>query len=245
MSAQVRERVSRQEANTLSVTRMPFGLNVPETLASIFAVVLLVAVLAYYFSSLSPEQDALRRLEAELAEQQRNIVAVSKPVDGKESSPAEIAQTALDSLEGFKSNHVKPFSAGRIDLIKEINALSKKNTVTLTSGIDMSGGGDESSTEGSQTNEKPREKKAATSRKKSDEILSAFPSVSFRFTVFGSYTSMRTFIQDLEREKQFVVINSINLANQELKTSSRRSRGEGMSGILLTIEMSAYFRPVG
>jgi hypothetical protein len=84
-----------------------------------------------------------------------------------------------------------------------------------------------------------------TKRKKTDDLLSAFPSVGFRFTVFGQYTNVRTFINELERAKQFVVVNSVNLTNQEARTSSRRARGgEGASGIMLTIEMSAHFQPL-
>ena len=84
-----------------------------------------------------------------------------------------------------------------------------------------------------------------TKRKKADDLLNAFPSVGFRFTVFGQYANVRNFINELEREKQFVVIDSVNLTNQEARTSSRRARGgEGASGIMLTIEMSAYFQPM-
>jgi hypothetical protein len=148
---------------------------------------------------------------------------------------------ALESLEIFKGSDLKSFSSGRIALIKEINALAKKNNVTLTSGIDMGANLGDSDAEADQTNEN----KSTTRRKKTDELLNAFPSVGFRFTVFGQYSNVRTFISEIEREKQFVVINSLNLTNQEAKTASRRSRGgEGTSGIMLTIEMSAYFQPM-
>ena len=72
-----------------------------------------------------------------------------------------------------------------------------------------------------------------------------FPSVSFRFTVFGQYSNVKTFINEVEREKQFVVINSVNFTNQEARAAGRRSRGGegGASGIMLGIEMSAYFQP--
>lgn len=241
MSTHVRERVSRSEARSLGVTKIPFGLNTGEAIAALLGVVLLVWAVAYYFSSLRPEQDRLRTLEAELAEQQKNIIASSNP-DATEAPIVDMAKNALETLEAFKSSHLKPFSSGRIDLIKEINALAKKNTVALTSGIDMGSSVGESSGEGEKTG--ASEKKGASRRKKADEILSAIPSVTFRFTVFGQYSNLRTFINELEHEKQFLVINAINLMNQEARMASRRSRGEGMSGIMLTIEMSAYFQPM-
>jgi hypothetical protein len=221
------------------VTRLPFGLNVAEIIAALLGVVLLVGVVSYYFSSLKPEQDRLRGLEVQLAEQRRIMIESAKPVGAEGTSAEEMANKALDTLETFKTSHLKPFSSGRIDLIREINALAKKNSVTLTSGIDMGGG--ESNAEGEKTSEKKN-----TSKKKSDQLLNAFPSVSFHFTVFGQYANVRTLINDLERQKQFLVISSINLTNQEARANSRRSRGggeAGVSGIMLTIEMSAYFQP--
>jgi hypothetical protein len=240
VSTHVRERVSRSATRSLGVTRMPFGMNIGEAIAVLLAVVLLVWVAVYYVSSLRPEHERLRILNAELAEQQRNIIATTTPRD-PEAPFVDTAKQALETLETFKTSHLKPFSSGRIDLIKEINALAKKTNVTLTSGIDMGSSLGESAGDGEKAN--TADKKSASRRKKADEIVSAIPSVAFRFTVFGQYASLRTFINELEREKQFVVINSINLTNQEAKTSSKRSRGDATSGIMLAIEMSAYFQP--
>jgi hypothetical protein len=223
---------------------MPFGLNVGELIAALLAVVLLVWVVSYYFSSLRPEQQSLRVLEAQLAEQQKNITAITKPAGPEAPGPADVAKTALESLEAFTANHLKPFSSGRIDLIKEINALAKKNNVSLTSGIDMGASAGESTAEGDKSSEKANQKKGSSSRKKADDLFNAFPTVNFRFTVFGQYSNLRTFINALEREKQFLVIHSINLMSQEARAAGKRARAEGMSGIMVTVDMSAYFRPI-
>jgi hypothetical protein len=151
--------------------------------------------------------------------------------------PEDQAKETIDSLETFKGSHLRPFSSGRIDLIKEINALAKKNSVTLTSGIDMGGAAAISDSD------KTADKTTSQQRNKADEIFNAFPNVSFHFTVFGQYPNLRTFINQLEHEKHFLVVKSINLSNQEARASSRRARSEPTSGILLTIEMSAYFQP--
>jgi hypothetical protein len=199
-----------------------------------------VIVVAQYFSSLKPEQNRLRVLEAELDAQQRSIIANTTAPGKAEPNFVDEAKIALESLETFRGSRLKPFSSGRITLIKEINALAKKNNVTLTSGIDMGADLGESDT----ASDKDTGNKV-TKRKKTDDLLNAFPSVEFRFTVFGQYANVRNFISELERQKQFVVINSVNLTNQEARTSSRRARGgEGASGIMLTIEMSAYFQPL-
>lgn len=237
MSAQVRERVSRVEPGRDRGTRLPFGLNAVESIAALVAVAILVAAVVYYLTSLRPLQDQLRGLQTELDRQQKNMILSTKPSDAAQRSPDDIARDAIESLESFKNSHLKPFSSGRIELIKQINALAKKDNVTLTSGIDMGGTAEESDAA------KSSDKTSGTQRNKTDEIFNAFPSVNFHFTVFGPYGSVRSFIDDLEHEKQFVVVRSVSLTNQEAKTNSRRARAEGISGIMLTIEMAAYFQP--
>jgi len=239
VSTQVRETIRRPDVRQIRLTQIPFGLGVGETIATLLAFVLIIWVLVYYFSSLKPEQDRLRTIESQVDAQQRSIIA-NRPNAVNAVPVEDQAKTALETLDTFKGNHLKPFSSGRIALIREINALAKKNSVSLTSGIDMGSTGGETDSEGDQTGEKKN-----VARRKKEDLLNAFPSVNFRFTVFGQYSNLRTFIGELEREKQFVVINSINLTNQEAKTASRRAKGaEGAAGIMLTIEMIGYFQPV-
>jgi hypothetical protein len=241
VSTQVRERVPRSEARPVGVAKMPFGLNVGESIAVLLAAAALVLAATQYFSSLKPEQDRLIAIESERDAQQRSIIANATADGASEPSVVDQAKIALESLEQFKGNHLKSFSSGRIALIKEINAIAKKNNVTLTSGIEMGASLSEPDDEGGKTSES----KSTTRRKKAEDLLNAFPSVLFRFTVFGQYSNVRSLINELEGQKQFVVINSVNLTNQEARTASRRSRGgEGASGIMLTIEMSAYFQPM-
>ena len=241
MSTHVRERIVSAEARSASATRLPFGLSLAELIAAIVGIVLLVWVAFYYMTSLKPQRDRLRALETDFAIQQKSILDNAKPPGVEQQKPSDMAKDAIESLESFKTGHLKPFSSGRIDLIKEINALAKKHSVALTSGIDMGG---TIAAAADKAAAKTAKKDSTTTRKKSDEINSAFPIVSFRFTVFGQYAQVRAFISDLEREKQFLVIDSINISNQEARSSGRRGRGEGVTGLMLTIEMSAYFQPM-
>ena len=87
MSTQVRERVSRIEARSTRVTRLPLGLNAGEAIAALLAIVLLVWLVAAYSTSLRPQQERLRALETELAEQQRSILASSTPGTGDPRNP--------------------------------------------------------------------------------------------------------------------------------------------------------------
>jgi hypothetical protein len=236
VSAQVRERVSRVEVARRRTLKVPLGLNAGEVIAIVVAFVLGIWVVAYYFASLRPLQDQLRTLQTELDRQEKNLVLNSKPTGAAQKTPEELVKDTIESLDHFRGNYLKPYSSGRIDLIKEINALAKKNNVTLTSGIEM----DSPSLE---SGEKKNEKSRTSQKNKSDEIFNAFPSVNFHFTVFGQYSNIRAFINELEQEKQFLVVHSVSLVNQEARahSGSRRTRSEGLSGIMLTIEMQAYF----
>ena len=241
MSTQVRERVPRSEVRTIGAAKIPFGLSLGEAIALLLGAVLLIFSFTQYFSSLRPEQERLRALEAELEAQQRSIIANAKSPGEVAASVVDEAKIALETLDTFKASYLRQFSPGRIALIKEINALAKKNSVSLTSGIDMGANLVESEAEG----DKAAVSGGSTRRKKADDLLNAFPSVGFRFTIFGQYSNIRKLISELEGLKQFVVINSVNLTNQEARTSSRRARGsEAASGIMMTIEMSAYFQPM-
>src|SRR6185295_14050423 len=137
MSTQVRERVSRSGVRSVRVRRLPFDLSVGELIAAVIAIGLLVSVITFYFYSLRPAQDRLHALELELQEQQKSIIAGTIAPAGTGTTVVDTTRTALETLEAFKSNHLKPFSSGRIALIQEINALAKKNSVALTTGIDM------------------------------------------------------------------------------------------------------------
>ncbi len=123
-------------------------------------------------------------------------------------------KSALDSLQTFKSEHLRPLASGRIALINQINALAKKNGMTLTSGIDM-----------------PLEKAAeavdqdSSKRKKTEDLYNIFPHMALHFTVFGQYGNMRAFINELEHNKQFLVIKSINISSQEEKTDEGGAEG--------------------
>jgi hypothetical protein len=235
MSIQVRERVSKVQARASRAARLPLGLKGSEIVAASLALLFFLVVIVYYFTALRPEQTRLAALEKNLADATREI-NVGGPTQPTGATPAASVQDALDSLQTFKSEYLKPLASGRIDLINQVNALAKKDGVALMSGIDM-----------------PLQKaaqiddQAAGKRKKAEDLFNVFPHMEMHFTVFGQYPNLRAFISDLERVKQFVIIRTISLLSQEEKGGGgggrRSSRSEGVSGLALTIDASAYFQP--
>ncbi len=235
MSSQVRERVSKVEVRRVRATWVPFGLSSGEVVVAVLALLFFLVVVVYYFTALRPEQSRLDRLQGELKKAQADIAEVAAPTAGG-ASPAMTVKAALDSLQTFKSDHLRPLASGRIALINQINALAKKNGMVLTSGIDM-----------------PLEKGAeavdqdSNKRKKTEDLYNVFPHMTMHFTVSGQYANVRAFINELEHNKQFLVIKSINLSSQEEKAGEggggRRGGRGGISGLTLTVEAVAYFQP--
>ena len=233
---QVRERISRVDVGSPRVKTLPFGLSWVEILGLTVALIVVAVAVTRYWAALRPEQARLHQLEKQLADQQRDIIQSTDGVSST-TSPSDVAQQALDSLEQFKTGHLKRLQSGEIELLNEVNALAKKSSVQLISGIDttrrITG----------QTEEDAAAQKKASTKRKAEEILEVFPALAARFSVSGEYANLRTFITALESSKQFLLVNTVNITNQEGKTTGRGRRVEAAGGLMLSIEMTAYFRP--
>jgi hypothetical protein len=233
---QVRERISRVNVRSPSVKSLPFGLSWVEILSLTVAVIVVAVAVTRYWTALRPAQVRLHQLEQQLADQQRDLVLNSGGVTTT-TSPGDVAQQTLDSLDQFKTNHLKRLQSGEIDLFNEVNALAKKSSVQLMSGIDTTRklpGQSEGDAESGQ--------KKTSKQRKPEEILGVFPALAARFSVSGEYTNLRSFISALEGSKQFLLVNTVNITNQEGRITGRSRRNEAAGGLMLSIEMIAYFR---
>lgn len=231
MSSQVKERLSRIEVRGLKVSALPFGLSGVEFGAALLAIVCVILTLVYYTSSLKPEHDRLSQLQSEY-DRQLKVMVEGLGVAGTGPKNVDTGKEALSTLETFTSDFLKPQSKGRIDVINLINALAKKNGAVLTSGINMT----------LDTGVVEPGKEKSSKSKSSSEQIAVFSSLAVTFTVFGQYPNLRNFIGELERDKQFLVINSITLTTIDEGTIGRGSRTATGSGISLSIDVTAYFQ---
>lgn len=233
---QVRERLSRLDVGSSRVKTLPFGVTGVEIVAAFIAVACLAIAMTFYWTSLRTEQARLRQVEQQLADQQRDI----DPATGGALSTAlasDAAREALESLERFKTGHLKPRRSGEIDLLNELNGLAKKTGVQLASGIDTT------SKMPGQAEEDTTTETKATKIRKQEEILKAFPELEASFSVAGEYANLRSFISALEGSKQLIVVNTIGITSQEGQAAGRGSRAQATAGgLVLSIEMTAYFR---
>ena len=229
MSSHVRERVSRVETRQIKVPARPFGLSPAELLAAASVLLFFVLVLTYYFTSVRPEQDQLRVLEAQHAAQQGVIDASVQNSTGGASTDQDAGKEALDSLNAFKSSHLtsKSRARGEAELFKEINALAKKNNLQLMSGIEV----------------RPNvEQKRESKSKSMEQSMEIFPKLDIHFSVFGQLNNLRTFIHELERNNHYLIIETLSLTSVEAEEGRRGRSVQASSGISLSINLTAYFQ---
>jgi len=227
MSSQVRERVSRFEVRSLKLPARPFGFSPAELLSAAAVLLFFVMVASYYFTSVRPEQHRLRELQAQRDAQQTVIDAsLQNRADGANQGQ-DAAKQALDSLSAFKGSHLtsKTRAKGETELFKEINALAKKNNLQLMSGIEVRHNVEQQS-----------------GSKRGEKSLEVFPKLEINFSVFGQLENLRAFINQLERNNHFLVIQTLNLTSIDAEEGRRVANVPSSSGISLAVSLSAYFQ---
>lgn len=236
MAIQVKERTVTALPASRFKSAKPFGLGYAELIAAVVVTMFCVMTLIYYMTTVSPLRSEVGGLQKQLDDLKKIEADMTAKSQVKPETQIDLGRAALSSLEDFKSSRLKPLSVGRIALINDINALAKKHAVQLSSGIDMNMDRAELQSEDG------RGGKAKTPGK----LVGVFPNLKLRFTVAGEYAKLRGFINELESNKQFITIDSLNLIairdNQGGEGRSRR-RVATLSGIGLSIEMTAYFYP--
>lgn len=233
MVTQVKEQTVRAQKFS-SVSAKPFGLSYPELISAAVVLLFMVFVLVYYFQTLGPSQSEAKDLQKQLEGLKKTEAELTANLQKPFEQPIDMGRAALDSLEDFKSSRLKPLKVGRITLINDINALAKKHSVQLTSGIDMSLENKDAKVE---------DDKKGAKKKGGEDLLSVFPNLKTRFTVAGEYAKLRAFISELEANKQFITIDSLNLAAIREGGGERSRKRNVVSGIGLSIDLTAFFYP--
>jgi Tfp pilus assembly protein PilO len=84
------------------------------------------------------------------------------------------------------------------------------------------------------------------SRSANTKWQSVYPGIAISVTVEGQYQNLRRFVRELETDKQFIIINSVEL---ERSTEANNSAVEGGSNpggknslVSLRLELSTYFQ---
>jgi type II secretory pathway component PulM len=197
----------------------------------------LALVLLSYLYFLVPARSRLASLNAELKQKQTNLQTLGTVFEKDQNTQQTVDRTAA-SLNKFETEHLMRVDEGRMDLYGELNQLIVKNNVRNTSGP-------------AYTPLDPAGTKSNSGKSVVTKWQSFYPGIAVMVTVEGEYQNVRHFIRDVERSKQFVVINEVELqrATQNNAPVSAEEGGGGGAGsgtrgslVTLQLNMATYFQ---
>lgn len=194
---QIPIRVSMRRAPALNI----IGLSELIGLAGA-ALLALLTVFAYFYFYL-PASSRLTSTELErqrlLALRQASGTALQENM-----STQDRVNRIKASLEDFEGNWLPSQSAGRLSLYTVLNKLIKSNGLRNTAGPTYA----QLAPVGTKTQVQP----SVTAEKQSQaKWQSIYPGIIVSVTVEGSYQNVRQFVHDIEANRQFLIINAVEL----------------------------------
>lgn len=197
------------------------------------ALIVLIVIVSYVYF-LVPARSRNQLLELERARLQNEVRSTREIIVQGQDTQATVDKIT-QSLEGFEGTKLANQVQGRMGLYDELNQLIRKNGLRNTSGP-------------SYTPLQSSTVKASSvgSRSASTKWQSVYPGIAVSVTVEGSYQNLRHFIRDLEANKQFIIINAIEL-ERATETNSASSAEGGSGGmrpslVSLRLDMATYFK---
>lgn len=217
--------------------------GIAEVVALVGSLFVLTLVLLSYLYFLAPARLKVTSLRNDRQQTMTNLETLDKLV-GKETNSKETVDRIAASLNEFENKHLLQVDRGRLDLYDELNQLILKNGVRNTSGPTY-------------TKLDPAGTKSTSGKTVVTKWQSFYPGIAVMVTVEGEYQNVRHFIRDVERSKQFVVINEVELqrasqnnsapAVSEEGATTGGAAGSGTRASLVTLQlnMATYFQRPG
>ncbi|HET6978070.1 MAG TPA: GspMb/PilO family protein [Pyrinomonadaceae bacterium] len=214
--------------------------GVAEVVALVGSCFVLALVLLSNLYFLVPARSKVSSLQNDRQQTLTNLQTLDKLV-GKETDSKQNVDRITSSLSDFETKYLMREERGRLDLYQELNQLIVKNGVRNTSGP-------------SYTPIDPAGAKSAGGKNVATKWQSFYPGIVVMVTVEGEYQNVRRFIRDVERSRQFVVINEVELqrASQNNVVASVEegagggdaAAGSGTRGSLVSLQlnMATYFQ---
>lgn len=213
-----------------------FGIAEVVALVGSCFVLALVLLSNVYF--LVPARVRVNSAKADKQQTLTNLQTLGKVYDTEHNKQQNVERITA-SLNDFESKHLLRPDRGRLDLYEELNQLIIKNNVRNTSGPTY-------------TPLDPAGTKSTSGKTVSTKWQSFYPGIAVMVTVEGEYQNVRHFIRDVERSRQFVVINEVELqrASQNggpVSAEGGTGAGSGTRASLVTLQlnMATYFQRSG
>lgn len=228
----------RTRLETLNVSRQNGILGPAELIALAGSGLILVLVIVSYLYFLAPARSRVEALKLERARLQSQLQNSQTLVLQGQTTEAAV-QTITQSLDGFESKRLVSSDPGRMGLYGSLNQLMKKNGLRNTSGptyTPLDPAGQKSGSSGAKT--------------ASAKWQSIYPGIAISLTVEGQYQNLRRFVRDLEADKQFIIINSVELESATDTNNATPVEGNPATTprgtlVSLRLEMATYFQRSG
>jgi Tfp pilus assembly protein PilO len=222
----------------LNFGRQPGILGPAEIIGLAGSVLILVLVIVSYLYFLVPARSRLTTLQLERSRLQTELRNTQEVVRQGQTTEATV-QNITQSLDSFESKRLVGANRGRMGLYDSLNELIRKNGLRNTSGptyapLDPTGA----------------KNGANGARSANTKWQSIYPGIAVSLTVEGQYQNLRRFVRDIETNKQFVIINSVEL-ERSTETNNSPSTDGATAGqargslVSLRLEMSTYFQRGG
>jgi Tfp pilus assembly protein PilO len=222
----------KQRLSTFVQSRRGKMFGVAEVAALAGSCLVLLLVLLSYLYFLVPARSNVSSLNEDKARLQTNLQTL-KGVVNKDQNTEEQVDKIAASLEGFETDYLLRPEQGRMELYDELNQMILKNNLRNTAGPTY-------------TALEPTGTKAVAGKSITTKWQSFYPGTAVMVTVEGQYQDVRRFIRDIERSKQFVVINQVELqrANENNAPASAEESASAPGGSLISLQLNlaTYFQ---
>lgn len=223
----------KQRLSTFVQSRRGKMFGIAEVAALAGSCLVLLLVLLSYLYFLVPARSRVSSLEQDKARLQANLQTL-KGVVNKEQTTKEQVDRIAASLGEFESGHLQRKDQGHLDFYRELNEIIVKNNLRNTSGptytpLDALGA-----------------EKTVAGKSITTKWQSFYPGIAVMVTVEGQYQDIRRFVRDIERSKQFVIINQVELqrANENSAPASADEAASNPGGSLISLQLNlaTYFQ---
>ena len=226
-------RVYKGRVSEFVASRRGKMFGIAEVAALTGSCIVLALVLMSYLYFLVPARSRIASLNRDRQQVQTNLQKLGSVVSTEHGTQQRVDSVAA-SLNTFETEHLMRQDQGRLALYEELNQLIIKNSLRNTSGPTY-------------TTLDPTGTKALSGKSVVTKWQSFYPGISVIVTVEGEYQNVRRFIQDVERSKQFVVINQVELQRAQQNNAPASADDAAESGtrgslVSLQLNMATYFQ---
>lgn len=210
----------------------------PAEMVFLIAALIYIGFIAFFFlSRVQPLKSELSSLQEKRRELQarKDKYTLDEQKRTEQASNAERIMESLGRFEGF----LKPDERGMTQIINEIDSLGKTHKVIVGDASYRVAEADVLLDEAG--NPLPE----SVLKDKKPKI---YPALGIDTTVIGDYTNLRRFLTDLERSRQFLIINSVAFQGEADKVRRAAGGAQVTLGspeaipVSLKIELDTYFQ---